>query len=88
MRSADTDREAERVQIQLLRDATPAQRVALAVSLTRLTMQLTWRAIVRANQTADEDELRVLFVKHCYGPELAEGFRQDLAARRARRDPP
>lgn len=84
MRSADTDPAAERVQIRLLREATVAARASLAISLTQITLQLTWRALREAHPTADADELAVRFVTHCYGFALGEGFRRDLAARRFR----
>src|SRR6266508_3790602 len=77
MRSADTDPQAARVQFELFRAAGPSRRFALAVSLSRTTLELAWRAIERANPTADADQLAVLWVIHCYGAELGEGLRQD-----------
>jgi len=82
MRSADTDPSAHRVQIELLRNATIARRLALARSLTTLTMQLAWRAVERANPDADADELAARFVTHCYGNDLGDGLRRYLHARR------
>jgi hypothetical protein len=82
MCSADTDPEAERVQISLLREASVQQRLSLAQSLTEMTMQLAWRAIERSNPEADADELAVKFVTHCYGQTLGDGLRRDLEVRR------
>jgi hypothetical protein len=87
MRSADTHPDAEQVQIKLLRDATVASRVSLALSLSRTVMELSWRALADAHPTANADELAVLFVTHCYGPELGEGLRCDLEARRLKQRP-
>ena len=84
MRSADTDPEAEKIQLGLLRAASVAARVALACSLSATTLQLTRQAIQRAHPTADADELAVLFVAQCYGRELGDGLRRDLARRRLR----
>lgn len=83
MRSADTSPDAERVQIELLRQAGPARRFALACSLTRTTLRLSRGAIARANPGASRDELAVRFVELCYGHELAEGFRRFLEVRAA-----
>ena len=85
MRSADTDPEAERVQLQLLREATVEKRLALAFSLTRMVMGLAWRSVQEAYPNADDDELRVRFVARVYGNELAEGLRRDLERRRLQR---
>ena len=87
MRSADTDPESERVQIKLLAEATPAARASLALSLSRMTMELTRRAISRAHPGANADQLAVLFVAQCYGAELAASLRDDLEARRSARRP-
>ncbi len=78
MRSADTSPAAARVQIELLRRASVAQRAALARSLSRTTLQLARRAVERANPDADAQEVAVRFVAICYGRELAESLRQYL----------
>jgi len=38
---SDTDRETERVHLELLRRASPAQRIRLALSLSRTVMSLS-----------------------------------------------
>lgn len=86
MRPADTSPDAERVQLDLLRRASVAQRARLARSLSATTLWLARRAIREANPTLSEDELSVKLVAHLYGPELAEGVRQRLDARRASPD--
>jgi len=79
---SDTTPDAERVQIELLRRMSVAQRLALATSLSRTVIGLANRAIRRSMPDADEDEVRVKFVAVHYGDQLAERFRQDLARRR------
>ncbi|HKP53862.1 MAG TPA: hypothetical protein VJ183_14570 [Chloroflexia bacterium] len=82
--SSDTHPDAERVQIELLRKATVAQRFGLVRSLTKTTRQLAWRAIQRAYPDASDEEVALLFAAHAYGQELAERLRHDLARRRIR----
>jgi hypothetical protein len=87
MRSADTDSAAERVQVELLRQATVARRATLARSLSRTVLQLTRRAIQERNPSASAEEIGVRFVEACYGPELAQALQRDLEARRSLRAP-
>jgi hypothetical protein len=82
-RSSDTDVEAERVQLELLRAATPAQRAGLAVSLTATAIALSRRALQRQSPGASEEEIGLRFVELNYGPELAA----DVAAYLRRRRP-
>jgi hypothetical protein len=84
LRSADTHPDAERVQLELLRNATVAQRFALASSLTDVVMHLARQALMELYPTDDPDQFAVRFVTHLYGAELGEGLRRDLEARRLR----
>ncbi len=78
---SDTSPEAEKVQIELLRRATNAERLALALSMTDLTVRLARRAIARANPGLSQHELDLKFVEIHYGKELAERVREYLRAR-------
>jgi hypothetical protein len=80
-RSADTDPEAERVQIELLRRAGPTHRVQMALRLSAQVISLARRAIRRSFPDATEEEVGVRFVERQYGQELAEGLRRRLAQR-------
>ena len=80
MRSADTDPAVERVQVELMRQATPARRAALARSLSRTTLELARRAIRQADPNVDEREVAVRFAAICHGPSLANGLRRYLQA--------
>ena len=79
--SPDTSPEAERVQIELLRNMTIAQRMSRVRSLTRTTIQLSRRAIHRAYPDLDEDGVSIVFVELHYGHDLAEHYRVALAGR-------
>jgi hypothetical protein len=79
--SADTDLQAEKIQINLLQRATLARRVALAASLSETVVKLATRAICRRNPGLDDHEVLLRFVEIHYGSELAESLRGDLALR-------
>lgn len=80
--SPDTSPEAERVQIEQLRQATPARRFSLARSLTRSTIAMSRRGLARVNPRLSEDELAVKFVELHYGADLAGRIREALLRRR------
>jgi hypothetical protein len=82
MRSADTDPEAERVHIELLRSATPSRRIALGLSLTSLALHLAHRALWQAHPTDTAEEHAIRFVTTLYGAELGAGLARKLDARR------
>ncbi|MCP4679801.1 MAG: hypothetical protein GY854_30780 [Deltaproteobacteria bacterium] len=79
----DTHPTAEKVQIDLLRQASPRRRVALVRSLSRTVIELSRRAIRRANPDASEDEVLLIFVSLHYGEDLAAAVRHDLERRKA-----
>ena len=72
---SDTHPEAARVQLELLRRASPAKRFALACSLTDTVLSLCRRALAEANPGLSKDKLDLLFVELNYGRELAERVR-------------
>ena len=77
-RPADTDPDAERVQLDLLRAATPAQRASLAVALTATTIGLSRGALRRAAPSASDQDVGLRFVELNYGPELAAALATSL----------
>lgn len=81
-RPQDTDVEAERVQLALLRAATPSQRADLAVSLTATAIALSRRALQRQSPGASEEEIGLRFVELNYGPALAAEVEDYLRRRR------
>lgn len=81
VRPADTSPEAHRVQIELLRRASTAQRFQLARALSDTTLRLSWRAIRQENPCASEEELALAFARLLYGRDLADRLRGRLLAR-------
>ena len=81
-RSEDTDPEAERFQIELLRRAGPARRAHLALSLSAQVIGLARRAARRSLPDASTVEVDLRFVELNYGRELASDLRSFLASRR------
>lgn len=79
---SDTDPEAARVQLELLRRASPAKRLSLALSLSRSVLGLSRRGLARRLPGASEEEVGLRFVELHYGRELAQELRLDLARRR------
>lgn len=79
---SDTDPEAERVQLALLRAAPVARRLQATCDISSLAVGLARRALRRAHPEADDDQLAVLFVRTHYGEELAAGMERYLASRR------
>ena len=70
--SSDTHPDAEKVLISLMRKASPARKFSLVCSLSQTVMQLSRRAIARANPNMDERVIDILFVSLHYGEDLAE----------------
>jgi hypothetical protein len=79
--SIDTHPAIEEMQISLLRQATVARRFAIMRSLSQTTIQLSRRAIKRANPTFSQLELNLAFVTYHYGTELANRLRIYLEQR-------
>jgi hypothetical protein len=80
-RSADTDPDAERVQIDLLRRAGASRRTQMALSLSAQVIGLARGAIQRSLPEASAIEANLRFVEVHYGPELAEELRRHLLLR-------
>lgn len=72
--SVDTDSKTEAVWIAMLRKAALARKFAQVRSLSEVAMSLSRRAIERRNPHLSQTELRVLFVRHFYGADLADRF--------------
>jgi broad specificity phosphatase PhoE len=80
-RSADTTPEAELVQIELIRAASPARRAHQALSLSADVISAARRAFARARPLASAIDLDLQFVEVHHGRELAEGLRAEFIRR-------
>jgi hypothetical protein len=80
--SPDTAPQAEEVQIELIRQASVAQRISMVRSLSQTAMYLSRRAIQRANPTLSEREVDFLFVELHYGEDLADRLRSYMERKR------
>jgi hypothetical protein len=67
-----------RKQIELLRQASTAQRFARVRSMSQSAVQLARRAIRRTMPDATEQEVQLTFVELHYGAELAQRLRAFL----------
>ncbi len=79
---SDTDPEAARFQLELIRRATPARRLRLALALSRTVLSLSRDGVARRMPGATAEEIGVRFVELHYGRELASALRSDLERRR------
>lgn len=82
-RPADTEPDAERVQVALLRAAPVARRLHVAMALSATVMSAARRALARARPLASARELDLRFVELHYGADLAADLRADLDRRDA-----
>lgn len=78
----DTDPEAARVQMDLLRRASPARRLRLALSLSRSVLALSRGGIARRLPRASPEEVGLEFVRLHYGEDLADEVRRHVLAGR------
>ena len=75
----DTHFKVEKVLISLLREKSRAEKFSLVRSLSQVTIQLSKRAIQRANKGIDEDQTNLIFVDLHYGAELCRKFQKYLS---------
>jgi len=73
--SPDTDPQAEKVQIELIRNSSVSRRISKARSLSQTTMYLSRRAIQRRNPFLSEREVDLAFIANHYGENLAKRLR-------------
>ena len=78
---SDTDPEAARTHLELMRRASPARRIQLALSLSRTVMSLSRDGLARAFPDASAEEIAIRWVALHYGADLATHVQADLAAR-------
>ena len=77
--SKDTPLEVERVQLELLRQATPQRRFELMGSLRRSLINASRKEI--GKRFPNETEAKLEWVRLHYGETLANGLRKELMSR-------
>lgn len=73
--SIDTNPEVERVLISLLRKLSAEEKLNRTLQFSSSIINLSKRAIARANPNLNVDERNLLFVEYHYGVELANKLR-------------
>jgi hypothetical protein len=82
--SMDTSPEAERVQIELVRKASPAKLFGLVRSLSETLIQMNRQTLRELHPEMSEEELALIFVELNYGKALADHVRADLERRKGK----
>ncbi len=77
-RATDTEPDVHRRQIELLRRASPARRVALALSISQSVIELARRGLRQSLGDTSPDEAGLRFVEIHYGRELARQVRDAM----------
>jgi hypothetical protein len=71
---SDTDPKVARMQIELLRQKSPGERLQLMCAMSEMVIQLSRQNLER--QLGNPHQARIEWIKANYGAVLAEGFRQ------------
>ncbi len=74
--SMDTSPEMERVQIELIRKASPTKLLGIVRSLSQTIIQTSRRNIQQLHPHISEEELKYIFIEMYYGKELADRVRK------------
>ena len=81
--SEDTNPEMERVQIELIRKASPAKIFGLVRSMSQTMIQASRENIRQLYPDASKEELTLILVELYYGKELANLVRTQMERRRS-----
>ena len=81
--SEDTSPEMERVQIELIRKASPAKIFGLVRSMSQTMIQASRENIRQLHPDASKEELTLILVELYYGKELANLVRTQMERRRS-----
>lgn len=76
MRPKDTPLKIEKIQIDLIRQLTISKRIAMVQALTETTVQLSKKAILKANPQLNGQEINILFCSFTYGESLANQIKE------------
>ncbi len=81
--SEDTSPEMERMQIELIRKATPAKLFGLVRSMSQTMIETSIRNIRKSHPDASQEEITILFVELYYGKRAANLVRSQIEKRRS-----
>jgi len=76
--SIDTNPDTEKALISLIRKQSLSEKLSQILSLSQLTIQLSKRAIARANKDLDVNQIKLLFINYHYGKDLADRVKKYL----------
>ena len=79
--TTDTSPEAYAVQLKILRQMSPQQRLRKTFALSRQLKRMAMDAIRRRHPEFDEDAVRMKFIELTYGEALANHVRRWLKER-------
>jgi hypothetical protein len=82
--SEDTSPEVERIQIELIRKASPAKIFGLVRSMSQTMIEASLRNIRKLHPGASEEEITLIFVELYYGKKAANLVRSQIEKRRSR----
>lgn len=71
-RLSDTDPQVARLQLELLRQSSPARRLQLMASMSALVIGLSRKNLEQ--QPGDAQSAKIEWVRLHYGPEIAQGL--------------
>jgi len=78
----DTSPEAERVQIELIRKASPAKRFTIMEAWSQFLIEANKQGIRKNRPDLSEEDVGLIFVANNYGRALADQLREDLSRRK------
>lgn len=76
--SLDTNAETEKILISLLQKESRAEKFSRVRSLSEIAINLSKRAIKRANKNLNEEQIMLLFIEYNYGKDLSEKVKKYL----------
>jgi len=85
---SDTHPEAEKFQISLIRQASTAKRISRICSLSETVIQLSRRAILRANPASELQEITALFFSYHYNIDIKTDYFKNAVKKRNIMNPP
>ena len=72
----DTDPKVARMQVELIRQMSPARRFAMMASWSKMLLRASYRQMLERHST--EHEARIAWVRQLYGNEVADRLEKHL----------